>query len=87
VDLNHRPLGYEPQKMISRLYSSLIYLHLVPRCSTLFRGVLFPTCSSICSQNLIAGIHGRITRVGVVCSQVAKSELVDKIWESAQKAA
>jgi hypothetical protein len=56
-DLNLRPLAYEPQKILSRPYSSLIYIHLVPRFSMLFRGVLFPTCSSICSQNLIAGIH------------------------------
>src|SRR6201997_892885 len=51
VDLNHRPLGYEPQKITSRLYPSLIYIHLRSRCSTLFWGVLFPTCSSFCSQN------------------------------------
>jgi hypothetical protein len=51
VDLNHQPLGYEPQKIFPSLYSSLIYLHLVPRFYTLFRLILFPTCSSICSQN------------------------------------
>jgi hypothetical protein len=35
-------LGYEPQKTISRLYSSLIYKALVAPCSTVFWGLLFP---------------------------------------------
>ena len=58
VDLNHRPLGYEPQKLISRLYSSLICKARAPRWSTLFWGVLFPTCSSFCSQNSLPGLNG-----------------------------
>jgi len=29
----------------------MIYMHLVPRFSTLFQGILFSICSSICSRN------------------------------------
>ena len=50
LDLNQRPPGYEPGKVIARLCLSMTYLHLVLRFSTLFHGILFPICSWICSQ-------------------------------------
>ncbi len=44
-DLNLRPLGYEPDKLMARLCLSCSYVHGVLRFSTLFYGVLFASCS------------------------------------------
>src|SRR5437879_11151825 len=50
LDLNQRPLGYEPNKPMARLCFSMIYMHLASPFYTLFQGVLFSICSSICSR-------------------------------------
>ena len=52
LDLNQRPLGYEPNLSMARLCLSMIYVEVVLRFSTLFWGILFSTCSSSCSQIL-----------------------------------
>ena len=45
VDLNQRPLGYEPTKSMARLCLSMIYIEVVLRFFTVFRGNLFSICS------------------------------------------
>ena len=49
LDLNQRPLGYEPNKSMARLCLSMTYVDLVLPFSAHLRGVLF----SICSQSVL----------------------------------
>ena len=54
LDLNQRPLGYEPTQSMAPLCLSIVYVEVVLRFFTLFWGILclFSTCSSSCSQIL-----------------------------------
>ena len=47
LDLNQRPLGYEPNNSMTRLCLSTTYVYLALAFSTLFRGILFSICSQL----------------------------------------
>jgi hypothetical protein len=84
--LNHRLLGYEPNLSMARLCLSMIYVEVVLRCSTLFWGILFSTCSSSCSRNLAQRL--RDTEVPVVrlhCSLRGSGRYVFLSWPKAPR--
>jgi hypothetical protein len=49
LDLNQRPLGYEPKQLTARLCFSCTWMLRTLRFCLLFWGVLFHVCSTICS--------------------------------------
>ena len=68
LDLNQRPLGYEPNKPMTRLCLSITYVDLVLPFSAHLRGVLFSICSQSCSQSRSQGYWLGITIPHHLCS-------------------